>query len=49
MFDEMKKPPGEKISVCMHPEGWQAWIDPGGVPFIRSCFIFCLEIKVMEG
>jgi hypothetical protein len=29
-------------SVSTHPEGWQAWIDPGGLPFISSCFIFFL-------
>ena len=32
----------EKISLCIHHEGWHAWIDPGGVPFIISCFIFFL-------
>jgi hypothetical protein len=41
MFDEMKKPL-EKISLCICPEGWQAWIDPGGVPFISCCSIFFL-------
>jgi hypothetical protein len=40
MFDEMKK--WVKISFCTQPEGWQAWIDPGGVPFISSCSIFFL-------
>jgi hypothetical protein len=44
MFDEMKKPL-EKISLCIHPEGWQAWIDPGGVSFISSRFIFFLSWK----
>jgi len=42
MFDEMKITLGKKISLCIHPEGWHAWIDPGGVPFITSCFMFFL-------
>jgi len=41
MFDEIKKPL-EKISLCIHPEEWHAWIDRGGVPFVSSCFIFFL-------
>jgi hypothetical protein len=44
VFDEMKKPL-EKISLCIHPEGWQAWIDPGGVPVVSSCFMFFLGNK----
>jgi len=31
-----------KISLSIHADGWHAWIDPGGVPFIRSCFIYFL-------
>ena len=31
-----------KISLCIHTEKWQAWISPGGVPFISSCFIYFL-------
>ena len=31
-----------RISLCIHPEGWHAWIDPGGVSFISSGFIFFL-------
>ena len=31
-----------KISLCIHPEGCQAWIDPVGVPFVSSRFIFFL-------
>ena len=31
-----------KISLFIHPEWWHAWIDPGGVPFICSCFMYFL-------
>jgi hypothetical protein len=31
-----------KISLCIRPERWHAWIDPGGVPFIGSGFIYFL-------
>jgi len=31
-----------KISLCIHPERWYAWIDPGGVPFINSGFTYFL-------
>jgi hypothetical protein len=41
MFDEMKKPL-VKISRFIHPEVWHAWINPGGVPFINSGFIYFL-------
>jgi len=44
----MKKPL-EKISLSIHPEGWHAWIDPGGAPFISSCFIFFLGNKSDRG
>ena len=37
-----------KISLCMHPEGWHAWIDPGGVPFISS-FFSCLLGNTNKG
>ena len=37
----MKKP-RMKISLCNHPEGWNAWIDPGGVPFTNFRFIYFL-------
>jgi hypothetical protein len=37
MFDEMVK-----IWLFIHPEGWHAWIDPGGVPGISSGFIYFL-------
>jgi len=39
MFDKMKKPLEKKILLCIHPEGWHAWIEPGGEPLIRSSFI----------
>ena len=42
MFNEMKKPLEKKFSLSIHPEGWHAWIDPGDVPFISSCFMFFL-------
>jgi len=41
MIDDMKKQLA-KTSLCIHPEGWYAWVDPGGVPFISSCFIYFL-------
>jgi len=41
MFDEMKKPLG-KMSLCIHPEGWHAWHDPGGEPLISSSLTFFL-------
>jgi len=31
-----------KISLCIHPEGWHAWIDPGSVPFISCGYIYFL-------
>ena len=31
-----------KISLCIHPEKRRAWTNPGGVPFISSCFIYFL-------
>jgi len=41
MFDEIKKSL-EKISLSIHPEKWHALVDPGGVSFISSGFIFFL-------
>jgi len=41
MFDEMKKHLGENL-VFIHPEERHKWIDPAGVPFISSCFIYVL-------
>jgi len=41
VFYEIKKPLGE-ISLCIHPERWHAWIEPGGVPFISSGFMHFL-------
>ena len=35
MFDELKKPLG-KMSLCIHPEGWHAWLDSGGESLISS-------------
>ena len=37
------------ISLCIHPEGWHAWIDPGGVPFISSRFIHFLGNTINGG
>jgi len=31
-----------KISLCVHSEGWHVSIDPVGVPFISSGFIYFL-------
>ena len=31
-----------KVSLYIHPEGWHAWIHPGGVPCINSGFIYFL-------
>jgi len=30
----------EKVSLCIHPEGWHAWLDPGGEPLISSSLTF---------
>jgi hypothetical protein len=38
-----------KISLCIHPECWNMWIYPGGVPFISSCFIFFIVNTSNEG
>ena len=32
----------EKISLHINPDGRHGWIDPGGLPFISSCFIYFL-------
>ena len=37
----MRKP-WVKLSLCIHPDRWHAWLDPGGVPFITSCFVYFL-------
>jgi len=31
-----------KVSLCIHPEGWRARIDPGAVSFIISGFVYFL-------
>ena len=39
----------DKISLCIHSEGWKTWIDPGGVPFVSSGFIYFLGNTSNEG
>jgi len=41
MFEEMKKQLG-KISLCVHPDRKDSRVDPGGVSFISSSFIYFL-------
>jgi hypothetical protein len=47
MFDEMKKPLG-KFSLCIHPEGSHAWLDPGGEPLVSSSLTFFLGVQVTD-
>jgi len=48
MLDEVKK--WVKISLCTQPEGWQAWIDPGGVSSVFvSYFFFGMQVTEEVG
>jgi hypothetical protein len=38
-----------KISLCIHPKGWHVRIEPGGVPYISSGFIYFLENTTNRG
>jgi len=29
-----------KVSLCIHPQGWDARIDPGGVSIVRFGFVY---------